>query len=140
MQVHSQELRSSMVGMFYRSAKHATSLFMLLLFTLMISPYGHAQATATLEGLVKDSSDAVLPNAQVTATELSTGLARTVSSNTGGYYRIASLPVGDYDITVSQSGFKKILLSKVTLNVGQLRACRYYHAGWRGEPGDHCSR
>lgn len=120
MQVHSQELRSSMVGMFYRSAKHATLLLMLVLFTLTISPYGHAQATATLEGLVKDSSDAVLPNAQVTATELSTGLARTVSSNTGGYYRIASLPVGDYDITVSQSGFKKIVLSKVTLNVGQL--------------------
>src|SRR5690242_11478771 len=96
---HSKDVERRKAGMFGRAAKHATPLLLLLLCTLMCAPYGRAQATATLEGLVKDSSDAVLPNAQVTATELSTGLARTVTSNTGGYYRIASLPVGRYDVT-----------------------------------------
>jgi hypothetical protein len=116
---YSKDVESREAGMFARIAKRLTPLLLLLLCTLVNAPYGRAQATATLEGLVKDSSDAVLPNAQVTATELSTGLARTVTSNTGGYYRIASLPVGSYDVTVTETGFKKILLSGVTLNVGQ---------------------
>ena len=86
---------------------------------LMMTGYVQAQATASVEGLVADPTGAVLPKAEVSATSRSTGLVRAVTSNTDGYYRIASLPVGTYDIAVTLAGFKKTLLEGVILTVGQ---------------------
>src|SRR5579862_7758262 len=91
-----------------------------VLVVLAMTSLGHAQATATVEGLVADSTGAVLPRAQVVATSLATGLARSTDANSDGYYRMASLPVGAYDITVTLTGFKKTLLSGVVFTVGQV--------------------
>ena len=44
---------------------------------------------------------------------------RWVWRDADGYYHIASLPVGTYDITATLAGFKKTLLNGVTLTVGQ---------------------
>ena len=45
-----------------------------------------AQATAQISGTVTDQSRAVLPGAEVTATQTETGVARnTISNETGSY-------------------------------------------------------
>jgi hypothetical protein len=90
------------------------------LLILAMTSYGRAQATASLEGVVSDPTGALLARAEVTATSLSTGLGRKVTTGADGYYRIASLPVGGYDISVMQSGFKRTVLKAVTLTVGQV--------------------
>src|ERR1043165_6823459 len=81
---------------------------------------GQAQANAAdLQGTVKDASGALVPNANVTARNLATNLSRSATTNDQGYYRILALPPGDYEITVEASNFKKAVLTKVTITVGQ---------------------
>src|SRR5689334_6454276 len=67
----------------------ATGLFMGLLVSLMtVTASGSlwAQATAQISGTVKDSSGAVLPGAEITATQTETGVSRmTISNETGQY-------------------------------------------------------
>ena len=81
---------------------------------------GQAQANAAdLQGQVKDASGALVPNATVTARSLATNLSRNAVTNDQGYYRIVALPPGDYEVTVEAANFKKAVLTKVTLTVGQ---------------------
>ena len=54
--------------------------------------------TASLTGLVKDPSDAVIGDAAVKARNTATGVERAVLTNSSGYYLLANLPVGTYDI------------------------------------------
>src|SRR5258708_4371543 len=81
---------------------------------------GQAQSNAAdLEGFVKDASGAVVPNASVTARNPLTNVSRTTTTNDEGLYRIVNLPPGDYEITVEAPNFKKSVLTKVTITVGQ---------------------
>src|SRR5205807_4883515 len=48
---------------------------------------------------------AVVPGAQVVAKNKSTDLSRTTASSDTGDYRFELLPVGNYTITISKSGF-----------------------------------
>src|SRR5262249_20394036 len=41
-------------------------------------------------------------------------------TNDAGYYRIVNLTPGDYEITVEAPNFKKAVLTKVTITVGQV--------------------
>jgi hypothetical protein len=76
-------------------------------------------AAADLQGTVKDSTGAVVPNATITARNPGTNISRTGMSNEEGFYRIVNLPPGDYEITVEASNFKKAVLTRVNLTVGQ---------------------
>lgn len=77
-----------------------------------------AVATVQISGAVLDSSGSVIPDASVTATQLETGLARTVVSGPEGNYAIPQLPVGHYELTVEKSGFKTYLQKGIELQVG----------------------
>ena len=59
--------------------------------------------TASLAGLVKDPSGAVIPNAKITARNPSVGIQRTSQSNGDGYYFLPDLPVGRYEISVEKT-------------------------------------
>src|SRR6266849_739553 len=73
--------------------------------------------TATIVGTISDPSGSAVPGAQVTARNVDTGLARTVTSGEGGTYRLKFLPVGKYDVEVTYTGFKKALISGTVLQV-----------------------
>ncbi len=64
--------------------------------------------TASLAGLVRDPSQAVVADAKVTVKNTATGIERSSETNSDGYYVLANLPVGDYDITVEKTGFQKV--------------------------------
>ena len=53
-----------------------------------------AQATSTFNGRVLDQGDAVLPGVTVTATNTSTGVARTTVTNAEGSYYMPGLEPG----------------------------------------------
>lgn len=81
---------------------------------------GQAQSNAAdLQGFVKDGTGAVVANATVTARNPGTNVSRTATTNDEGNYRIVNLPPGDYEITVEAANFKKAVLTRVMLNVGQ---------------------
>ena len=75
--------------------------------------------TATLAGLVQDPTHAAIPAAQITATNLQTGLTRTVTSTAQGRFSIAGLPVaGAYKIAARKDRFAMTILPSLTLAGG----------------------
>src|SRR3989449_3218274 len=82
--------------------------------------FGFAQgATASISGVVRDASGAVIPGVMVTAKHTESGLTRTAISNESGGYSIQLLPVGGYEITTELPGFKQEIRRGVNLVVGQ---------------------
>src|SRR6476646_3884173 len=77
-----------------------------------------AQVTSgTFLGNVQDPSQAAIRGANVTATNLQTGLSRSVLSGEDGAYIINLLPVGAYSIRVEAPGFKTEVRSPVNLQI-----------------------
>jgi hypothetical protein len=75
--------------------------------------------TATLQGVVRDASAAVLPGASVTLREQSTGLVRATTTDRGGRYVLSYVPAGSYTLTVELAGFKTIERENLRFEVGQ---------------------
>ena len=91
----------------HRSCLLTTSLGLLFVF----QPVAHAQGSgAMLTGLVTDTSQAVIQGATVKATNGSTNIARSTTTDASGYYRFPSLPVGEYEVAVEHPGFTPISL------------------------------
>jgi hypothetical protein len=67
--------------------------------------FGQAE-TGTIAGVVKDTSGALVTDAQVVVTNTATNAKRTVKSGNVGEYSIAALVPGNYAVSVSKSGFK----------------------------------
>jgi hypothetical protein len=89
----------------------------LFLATLMAVPVVAQLPTATILGVAKDSSGAVLPNATITITNVDTGSKRTVSTSDDGTYRVPELPVGHYEVRGEHAGFKSETQRGITLEV-----------------------
>src|SRR5687767_15593268 len=82
---------------------------LLLAGSFLIGPASSALAqrsTATIRGTVRDSSQAVVPGATVTAAHQDTGLSRATVSNEEGRYSLPDLPVGRYRVQAELTGFK----------------------------------
>src|SRR5262249_57353056 len=86
--------------------------------------------TATLTGYVQDVAGATIPGAQVTLRNLATNQTRRVTSETDGSYRIAALPVGEYEVRVEAQGFKTYVNPIVTLVLGQTAALDITLQAW----------
>lgn len=82
-------------------------------------PFANAQVTtATIVGTISDPDGGNIPNAQVIARNLDTGLSRTVISGEEGGFRIEFLPVGRYSVEITAtSGFKKAFRNDIVLQV-----------------------
>lgn len=76
--------------------------------------------TATLTGNVRDSSGAVVPNATVTALQVSTGSTRSTTATGDGLYNLPYLEPGVYNISVEVPGFKKFIRENVLLEVSTI--------------------
>ena len=99
------------------AARFAT--FVALVLCLFISVRASAQVSgATLIGTVTDASAAVIPAAQLTITDMSTGVAREVQTDNAGLYSAPNLLPGDYQIKVTAPGFSTTIRKGVTLTVG----------------------
>ncbi|OFW40501.1 MAG: hypothetical protein A3J28_02370 [Acidobacteria bacterium RIFCSPLOWO2_12_FULL_60_22] len=75
--------------------------------------------TATISGVVKDTSGAVVPRATVTVTNVDTGLNRSGVSGGDGSYKFPALPVGQYEIRAEHPGFQASVQKGLTLGLGQ---------------------
>lgn len=75
----------------------------------------------SISGEVTDSSGAAVPNSTVTATNVQTGLKRTVTTQDNGLYVFATLPEGTYNIRVEKDGFRTSEQSAVVLDAASRR-------------------
>src|ERR1041385_149727 len=85
---------------------------------LFIAASALAQTTnATLSGTVTDPTGARVPNVQVTAQNVQTGVALTNLTNEAGLYVFPSVQPGSYQLTAELPGFKTYVLNGITVNV-----------------------
>ena len=104
-------MRTSIVG---------TALVLLLVLLAALPGYAQVDyATATLKGTVLDAQGAAVAGATVTATNLSTGISKTVTTSGDGSYRVPALTPGIYRIAIDAQGFSKEVAGRIELTVGQ---------------------
>ena len=75
--------------------------------------------TATLYGVVQDSSGAILPGVNVVVTHQGTNLTRETVSDARGEFALPALPAGPYAIKIELAGFKTYDSRGLTLSAGQ---------------------
>jgi hypothetical protein len=86
---------------------------------LMLAPNVAAQQNATVQGIVADESQGVLPGSTVTATEISTGVQTVAVVEADGRYRFTNMAPGRYTFRIELAGFATMELTNVDLLVGQ---------------------
>jgi hypothetical protein len=76
-----------------------------------------ASVTGSISGVVRDKSGAVIPDAQVMALNVQTGVQRKLTTDTRGFYSFQALPIGTYDVEISKQGFQRYQQTGLVLTV-----------------------
>ncbi|HKZ79898.1 MAG TPA: TonB-dependent receptor [Pyrinomonadaceae bacterium] len=91
-----------------------------LLLLLVLTMPGRAQTTTgTISGEVTDPNGAKVPGAKITATNVQTSIARSVTADEDGRFVISELAPGPYEVLVERQGFTKELHRGLVLTVGR---------------------
>jgi len=101
-----------------RLARIGLTFAVLVILPLLFCPSLPAQSdTATLSGRITDESGAVIVGVEVLVTNGDSGTETTTLTNESGVYVLSELRPGSYQITLEKSGFRKVVLTGLTLNV-----------------------
>ena len=96
------------------------SLLLIMFFAAFGTNRALAQfTTARLSGVVTDNVNAAMPDATVTALQVSTGYKQTAKTGASGDYLFPSLPIGTYRLNVEANGFTSFVQDGIVLNVNQ---------------------
>jgi hypothetical protein len=94
-----------------------TTLLFVCSFTLAV-PLNAQLTGGTLLGTVTDPSGATVPNAQISAANVATGVVTKATTNADGLYTAPNLLPGTYQVTVASAGFSTQVLNGVAITVG----------------------
>ena len=86
---------------------------------LTVPPVSAQQASALINGTIRDASGAVIVGAKVTLKNSQTNVARTTMSGKDGAYQFDLVPIGNYELTVEQAGFDTYVRRGITLQINQ---------------------
>jgi hypothetical protein len=94
---------------------------------LMCATLAAQETTGGIEGTIKDSTGAVVPNIAVSITNAkgtvagtSTGFRRSITSDGDGFFRAIQVPPGIYDVTTeSSAGFGATSYENIVVKIGQ---------------------
>src|SRR5437870_13891142 len=75
-------------------------------------------SSASLSGVIQDSTGAAIPSVVVTVTNLDRNQTVNTETDARGRFRFGYLPVGEYKIDVQRVGFAPYS-TKLTLTIGQ---------------------
>src|SRR4026209_2172386 len=90
-----------------------------LTFLPLLCAGGLLAQTASLTGVVKDSTGAVMAGVEVTATQTQRNLTYRAASDENGRYVLQNLPLGLYSVRGRAAGFKMFNQTGVELTVDQ---------------------
>ena len=99
----------------------AVGVLLLSLLGLSSNPGSAQTASGNIEGHVLDADRAPLPGATVTAVQTGTGTSRVATTDAEGRFRLASVPVGSYDVTIELEGYTVVVQEGVGVNVASTR-------------------
>ncbi len=96
---------------------HSILLLMLVVLAPALSPA--QDSSGRIFGTVYDPQGAVIPGAQITATNTATKDARTATTNKDGYFQILALPIGNYKVSTEHDGFRTVVSAEQKLQINQ---------------------
>src|SRR5215831_731011 len=73
-----------------------------------------------INGTVSDPSGAVVPSAQVKATEVATGVVHDTVTTGEGQFAFQDIPLGLYNVTITAKGFRPYVADKVQVAAGSI--------------------
>lgn len=103
-----------------RIAQSTFGLALLLSSLLGATIVAQTAVDGAIGGTVKDTTDAVIPNATVLVHNDSTNAEQTVKTDSSGYFRVTHLQAGLFTVTVTAPGFGTYESTKVSVQVGVL--------------------
>jgi hypothetical protein len=102
----------------FRFCLHLLAFFVL---AMLLSTPAFAQFRSSIEGSVVDPAGAVVPEAQVTLTNVDTGISQTAPTNAEGLFRFLALPPGNYKVTATKQGFSTVSEEHIVLLGSEVR-------------------
>jgi hypothetical protein len=102
-------------------SRMTTAICGALLIMVFATPALRAQFNSGLEGTAFDPTGAAVPNANVTLTEVDTGVQHTTVTSSAGIYRFVALRAGRFNLTVKASGFETATLTDIAIQVAETR-------------------
>jgi hypothetical protein len=94
------------------------AVYFLLLGVLGAGRGGSQVSTGQISGFARDATGAVVPSVDIRITNKAIGVTRSAVTNESGYYIIASLPAGTYEVTGELAGFNTFVESGIRLDPG----------------------
>src|SRR5437867_9714602 len=104
---------------FHRRLAHAAGLVAAVVLLADVAAAGQ-DFRGSIAGTVVDSSGGVLPGVAITVTNVETGVAQEVVTDSQGLYEVLYLNPGTYSVTAVLQGFKKITRSGNAVRVGDV--------------------
>src|SRR5262249_61186469 len=94
------------------------ALLLMAWVALLASPVASGQTTtATLSGVIRDATGAVVSEAKISVTSINTGATRETTTSGVGRYNLTNLGPGQYEVRAERDGFRAAQ-SNVTLTIG----------------------
>jgi len=98
-------------GLHSKRALIHLALWAICTLAVSFTSQAQVQTTSGISGRITDPSHALVPGASVTAKNEDTGEVRRTSANSSGFYSFASLPPGQYTVTVKCATFQTALVT-----------------------------
>jgi outer membrane receptor protein involved in Fe transport len=100
------------------NAKWAIRFLYVLMFSLCWLAARSQTTTATLFGVVHDSTGAVVPQVKITLRNPANGTSRATTTNGEGRYQFSAVEPGTYEVRADRSGFSSEVKGGMELAVG----------------------
>jgi len=101
------------------SLRRSMAMAVVALLAAVPATWAQSQSiNGTIEGMLKDTTGAVLPGVTVTIVNVETGVRRVVISDADGSYRAPLLPLGTYTVRAELAGFKVVERTGISLSAG----------------------
>jgi hypothetical protein len=91
------------------------NLLAVLIVMAVATPLAHAQYRASIQGVVTDSTGAVVPGAKLTLTDIGTNEKQVRTSDSNGVYNFNALPADAFTLVVEKKGFQKKVFDKLQI-------------------------
>jgi Carboxypeptidase regulatory-like domain/TonB dependent receptor-like, beta-barrel len=88
-----------------------------LLITLLATSVLRADVTGSIQGVVRDRTEAAIAGAHITVINALTNFKQETTSAADGSYRFLALPAGTYTLTATSSGFRQFVATDVVVKV-----------------------
>src|SRR5580700_7535220 len=95
--------------------------FTLAVLALILMTAGPVRAQVeggSISGSVTDATGSLVPDVQITATNLDTKEQVSTKTDSAGLFRLSSLAIGNYDLELTKQGFKKMVVGGVSVSAG----------------------